>query len=103
MRPGGKGLLESAAALAHRTISVTASELAEKLRVFCSGIDGMFQGVATSVSQFDLESFEVTAELTAKGEVRLVGSAGTELKGGLKLVFRRRHPEPAPAPQARSI
>lgn len=90
LQPGSKSLFDSAAALSLRAVSVNTSELAEKLRLFCVGIDGMFQSVTSSIGQFELESFEITAELTAKGEVRLVGSVGTEIKGGLKLIFRRR-------------
>jgi hypothetical protein len=37
--------------------------------------------------RFQLESFEVTVEISAGGEIRMIGSVSTEIKGGLKLIF----------------
>jgi hypothetical protein len=59
------------------------------LEEFCNRIGGTLQAVGDAVSQYSLHSFELTVDVTAKGEVRFIGSAGTEIKGGLKLVFQR--------------
>ena len=60
------------------------------LQEFCNCISGTLQSVVDSVSQYSLHSFKLTIEVTAKSEVRLIGSAGTEVKGGLKLIFQRK-------------
>jgi hypothetical protein len=49
----------------------------------------VFDQATTSIPSYELASFEVTLEINAKGGVRLVGSASGEVKGGLKLTFRR--------------
>ena len=41
------------------------------------------------MKDYDLHSIELAIDITAKGEVRLIGSLSTELTGGLKLVFIR--------------
>ena len=59
------------------------------LRDFCARIGSTLESVGDSASPYRLDSFELTVEVTAKGEVRFVGSAATEIRGGLKLVFKR--------------
>lgn len=50
----------------------------------------IFERVTTTIDRYELQSFEVALEVTAKGEIRFIGSAASEVKGGLKLVFARR-------------
>ena len=87
---GSKGVFESLATSPVRAIKMSGAELNERLKDFCAGIDGILQDVTAAVSRYELDSLEVTAELTARGEVRMIGCAGAEVSGGLKLVFRRR-------------
>ncbi len=87
---GGKGLLSDTLDAARRVVSVDPSALAERFNSLCLDLDGMLQHVSGSVGAFSLHSFEVQIELTAKGELRLIGCVGSEAKGGLKLTFQRR-------------
>jgi len=63
--------------------------LADSLDSFCSDLGVVFERIGTAIGRYDLESIDVTIEVTAKGEIRLVGSAGVEVRGGLKLTFAR--------------
>lgn len=60
------------------------------LRDFCGRVNLMLQNLGESVSDYNLSSFEISVDVTAKGEVRFIGSAGTDVKGGLKLIFQRK-------------
>ena len=62
----------------------------DNLKALCSQMGGVFDIVRTNFEHYDLDAFELALDLTAKGEIRLVGSVGTEFKGGLKLVFHRK-------------
>lgn len=79
----GPGLLAIAA-------WVPANQIALSLEEFCNQLMLILDHVGKRVGEFDLETVEVAAEITGKGEVRLLGSAGVEVKGGLKLSFRKR-------------
>ena len=43
--------------------------------------------VSAGVNQFELQQIDITVEVTAMGEVRMIGAVGAEVTGGLKLVF----------------
>lgn len=59
------------------------------LRHFCKRISDALTSAAETSSGFTLKSFEVTIEISARGEVRLIGSASSEVRGGVKLIFTR--------------
>jgi hypothetical protein len=86
---GGKGLLDSVPTMARKVVRLDPSKLSAEMQSLCLSIDSMFHGVTRFVGGYELDSFELTVEITAKGEIRLLGSAGMEAKGGLKLSFRR--------------
>lgn len=85
---GEKGLFTDSGSRVRRIIKVQAEDLAASLRNFCQQIAAMMSNVDFT-GGFGLESIEVQIELTAKGEVRLIGAAGAETKGGVKLTFTR--------------
>ena len=89
-QPGEKGFIASVTGRVTRLAVVGSDQLASSLKDFCSTVGQAFQGVSTTISEFELDSFELALDITAKGEIRLVSSASTEIKGGVKLSFRRK-------------
>jgi hypothetical protein len=86
---GEKGLFSGARSLSTRIGSISGGDLAANLSTVCSRLAEVFRSAQRATGEFALEEFEVTLDLTASGEVRLIGSASAELHGGIKLVFRR--------------
>jgi hypothetical protein len=68
---------------------VSSDVLAKNLQSFCEEISEAFDGVTTAVKNYQLDSVEITVQVSATGEVRLVGGASAQLTGGLKLIFLR--------------
>lgn len=91
---GGKGLLSPVKTLSSRIGSVDAGQLADNLSAVCRKLTNVFHAAQHASDGYELDSFEVTVDVTARGEVWLVGSASGELHGGVKLVFRRALEEP---------
>jgi hypothetical protein len=87
---GEKGIFGAARQASARVGAVAAGELAEHLASVCRQLSSTFNAVQRSADAFDLDSFEVTLDITASGQVRLIGSVSSELHGGLKLTFTRR-------------
>lgn len=89
-RPDGeKGLFSAARTLSSRVGAISSGDLAANLSSVCARLAEVFQSAQRATGGFALDEFEVTLELSAGGEVRLVGSASAEFRGGIKLVFRR--------------
>jgi hypothetical protein len=87
---GEKGLFGASRQAVTRTTTVTAGVLSANLSAFCEQMAGLVESAAMppdKSSRFELESFEVTVEVSAGGEIRMIGSVSTEIKGGLKLIF----------------
>ncbi len=87
---GEKGIGTTVRRAALKLGVLDTTRLAETLSAFSHELGAVFDEVATEISRYELETVEVTVEVTARGEVRLIGSAGAEVTGGLKLVFSRR-------------
>ncbi len=90
---GEKGLFATKITQTRKIGELDAENLAETLKKFCSTIGKTFQGATTAIDDYELKTFELNVDVTAKGEIRFIGSFGTELKGGLKLIFERK-PKP---------
>ena len=85
---GAKGPLSTK--LVRKIGKLDTKRLAENLSDFCKQIGKTFENVTTKVKNYELQSFELSVDITAKGEVRFIGNIGGEIKGGLKLVFTKR-------------
>ncbi|HSU17447.1 Pepco domain-containing protein [Longimicrobium sp.] len=84
-----RGVLSQAQRLA-TTIGIASPDvLAQNLVAFCGSIGAVLTRIEDFGSNFILDQVELQIEVTAKGEIRLIGSASTELAGGVKLLFRR--------------
>lgn len=84
-----KGLGDSYDYLRRKIGSLNVGMFKERLQEMCTQLGEAVRSVETPGSDFSLDSFEVTLDVSAKGEVRLVGSVGSEVKGGVKLVFKK--------------
>ena len=89
---GSKGLFDAVRRRVERVGSLDTGALARNLQSFCAEIGRAVDAAADAIAKYPLESIELSVEVTAKGEVRLIGAAASEVKGGLKLVFARRDP-----------
>lgn len=93
---GEKGFFGGTRQAVMRVADVDPTVVTTNLTNFCKRMVGLIEGTDTPHGQsqrFALECFEVTVELAAGGEVRMIGSVNTEIRGGLKLVFSRRKAE----------
>ncbi len=86
---GEKSILDTSQRLVDRVGTVSSNTLAKNLESFCEQVGEVFDGVSAVVKNYQLDTVEITVEVSAKGEVRLIGSASSELRGGLKLIFSR--------------
>jgi hypothetical protein len=91
---GEKGLFGAAGHVVVRSAVVDSGELADNLSAVCGRLTDAFQRADDGTRAFELDTVEVTLDLTAKGQVRMIASVSSEIRGGLKLVFRRRAGQP---------
>jgi len=80
---GEKGFFGASRQIVMRTADVTPSVLSENLSAFCDQMATLVEGSAAprKPRAFALESFEVTIEVSAGGEIRMIGSVNTEIRG----------------------
>jgi hypothetical protein len=88
-RAGEKSLFDAAARVL-APITANTSDVTHNLTVFCQAFASGIEGAANALAHYELDKIEMTIELNAKGQVRLIASASAELKGGIKLVFARK-------------
>jgi hypothetical protein len=86
---GEKAIFGRAREAAVRVTEVGAERLATQLRDVCKYVGTVFRDASTAVDELELDSLTVQLEITTKGEIRLIGAASTEIKGGLILNFTR--------------
>jgi len=86
---GEKGIFDASRRLVDKVGYVSSDVLAKNLQSFCEEIGEAFDGVSTVVKNYQLDAVELTVQVSATGEVRLVGGASAQLTGGLKLIFSR--------------
>jgi hypothetical protein len=92
--PGAKAL--SPRDVVTRIGSLDAAAFSTNLNAFCRRVSDALASAARVGDSFKLDSFEVTVDITARGELRMIGSVSSELHGGVKLIFTR-VPEDGPA------
>ena len=88
-QPGEKGIFDASRRWADKVGTVSSDVLAKNLQSFCEEIGEAFDGVSTAVKNYQLASVEITVQVSATGEVRMVGGASAQLTGGIKLTFSR--------------
>lgn len=64
--------------------------LSENVNIFLGQIGDVLDKAPQNIQHFHLDEISVTVEVSAKGELSLLGSGvGVEGKGGLSFVFKR--------------
>jgi len=87
-----RGLSDYFSAKALRVATIDAAKLRNQLSAFLENMDEVMAGLSRTVLSLELDSVTVSAELSASGEVRLVGVGGAEVsgKGGLSFTLKKR-------------
>jgi hypothetical protein len=72
-------------------VTVPANELSSNVKAFLTGLQTVFSEPPEAGGDFKVESISVTAEISAKGTLNILGTGG-ELagKGGITFVFKRK-------------
>lgn len=86
---GAKGLADGVAQVVQQIGRLNVSTVSENMASFCRGVASSLKSIELAELPYLLDTVELTVELTGSGEVRLVGSVGAELSGGLKLTFKK--------------
>jgi hypothetical protein len=87
---GSKGIFSNVRQKVMKVAPLNVDEFANNLQDLCNQMGDALARITPATGGYQLESFELAVEVTAKGEVKFIGSVGTDLKGGVKLVFRRK-------------
>jgi len=86
----GKGLGTVVGRLVKKYGTLNAAALSNNLANFCRQMGLIFRDVSTSIENYDLETIELNTEITAAGEIRMIGGVSGEMTGGVKLIFKSR-------------
>jgi len=72
------------------TTQLTVDELSVNVNLFLQQLSGVLDKAPESVGKFHLAELEVHAEISAKGQLVVLGTGGeVGATGGLKFVFKR--------------
>lgn len=71
------------------TKPIPVDTLKENLHEFISNIGELFDGLKSNVKEYELEEFEVSAEISVSGGINLIGTVQGGTKGAIKLKFKR--------------
>jgi hypothetical protein len=76
-----------------RAKQLKVEELALNINLFIEQIGNILEKTPDKVGNFHFDEFEVSAEITEKGSLAILGTGGeVGATGGLKFVFRRSAP-----------
>lgn len=89
--PNAKGIWDTAAAWVNKQSNVAIDKLETNLKQFCETFLLATSKLDDLTAAYELSEIELSIDVTSKGEVRLISSAGAEIKGGIKLVFSRKN------------
>lgn len=89
---GEKGVFGRTRDAVAQVSSVGAAQLAANMTRLCRQVGAVFAEASAAADTLELKSVEVTVEVTASGELRLVGAVSSQIKGGMKLVFTKPDP-----------
>ena len=87
---GSKGLFTNVREKVMKVAPLNVEEFTNNLQYLCNQMGDALDRMTPASHGYELESFELEVDVTAKGEVKFIGSIGTDVKGGVKLVFRRK-------------
>lgn len=73
-----------------RIAEVSAERLADSVARLGETMDIVLDRVRTARGDYELESLEVSAELTGSGEVRLIAATSLAATGAIRLTFKKK-------------
>lgn len=75
-----------------RTLSrrLPSADLAGKLSEFVCGFSEALENISDTISGYDLDEIEVSVEVSAEGEISLVGAVSVGSSGGITLKFKKK-------------
>lgn len=77
-------------AITGSSLRISPDLLEAQLNGFLKSIGRVFTSLPISFGSFGLDSFELTAEITAEGHIGILGNGGTAAaKGGITFTFKR--------------
>jgi hypothetical protein len=76
-----------------RRVEVRTDDLAKRLGDFLAGMSGVVDGLPETMGGFEVDSITLAVEVTAKGQVSLLGTGG-ELAGTGGLTFELKRVRP---------
>lgn len=69
---------------------INVEDLSIQVNLFLEQMNSVLDKSPEKVGSFYFDSFEISAEITAKGSIALLGTGGeVGTKGGLKFIFKR--------------
>jgi hypothetical protein len=90
LQQGAKNIWNTSIPTVRKLGVLDTAKLADNLKELCKHLGTVFDKVTTAVENYELQTVEVVIDITAKGEVKLLGSGVSgDMKGGIKLVFSR--------------
>jgi hypothetical protein len=87
---GHKGVTDSVGRMLRKVGPLDTSRLATGLSSLHQQIDTILESMGKASSAYELKTFEIVVDFTAKGEIRLIGAASGEFRGGIKLSFSKK-------------
>ena len=86
---GARSVWQDTQALVQKTAAISSEQLKKSLKTFCDSFLDATNDLTSSDLRYELKTIELSIDVTAKGEIRLISSASIETKGAIKLVFER--------------
>lgn len=76
--------------LRYRRAELSADEFKERVQSFLTSMEEVVRGLPETLGEFKLDQITLTAEVSAKGQVSLLGTGGEIAgKGGLTFTLKR--------------
>jgi hypothetical protein len=69
---------------------VNPEQLKERMSNFVQMMSKIFKEIQPIDVEITLDKIEISVEMTAKGEIRLIAAGGMETKGAIKLTLKQR-------------
>src|SRR5258708_37417167 len=87
--PSKDGLFSATSRMIKKVVSLNTAEISVNLQEFCEEIGSITKGLVGTLHGYQLESLELSVDISASGEVRFIASVSSEIKGGVRLLFKR--------------
>ncbi len=85
-----RGVFEDVQKFFTRRVELSADELAERLKGFLGAMDAVIKRLPATIGGFDLKEMTLSVEISAKGQVSLLGTGGEiGTTGGLTFTLKR--------------